>query len=119
MRGGVPIRYGPRGGGPAGEDVGFEQPLSERLCELLFAPRMRNSAGGAFVYYAGIISRDAFELIVSGLGVATRRGNGCGTGTGTGTAANFAAVVGIELDSGEAIPATVFSAGSAARRHAK
>jgi hypothetical protein len=111
MRRIVAIRRGARRRRPAGEDVGFEQPLSERLCKLLFvAPMMWShpTAGGMFGLYAarGIASRGM--LVISALDVAIRRGKRCGT---------VATVVGIKVNSGKTIPATVFSADSAARRH--
>ena len=112
---GIPIRHGAIRG-PAGEDVGFEQSLSKRLCELLFAPRMRNPARKAFAFgmYAGISKPVVF---ISGLDGPARWGNGCGTEAAAAAAAVFAMVIGVKFDSGETIPATVFSAGSAARQH--
>jgi hypothetical protein len=71
---GILIRRRARGAGrrPAGEDVSFEQPLSKRLWESLFAPKMRNLARFArkvFGPYAALgISRDTLVItVVSGL----------------------------------------------------
>jgi len=72
MRGILTRRHaGGAGRRPAGEDVGFEQPLSKRLCKSPFAAKMGNLAIKVFGLYAALlpgISRDTLvTMAISGL----------------------------------------------------
>jgi hypothetical protein len=107
---GIPNGCGARRS-PAGEDVGFEQPLPKRLRgKLLLSAKVRFPASDAFGLYAGK-SRDAL-VVISDLDLVIARGR-CGIAIH----AMASLIVTGGLGRGWTIPAIVFSANPAQARH--